>query len=131
MVSYRANNKHVLKQSADDEEVVLEGNCPLSLKVDTRTNLYLFLYGYIQGLYTSSNYPISGCDRCDDVALPFSQMVYGASNVLSLFKDVISDNAFADYSGTEQLSFLYESYLIFWDFGINFDAVLQDDTSLI
>ena len=31
-------------------------------------------------------------------------------------------------SQTEQLNFLYESYLTFWDFGSNFDALLQQDT---
>ena len=51
---------HLLKQG-EEEEVVLKGECPISLKVDTRTNLYLILYGYVQGLYSTENYPADGC----------------------------------------------------------------------
>ena len=51
-----------LRQSAGDEaeteeKVELEGSCPISMKHDTRTNLYMLLYGYIQGLYPSIYYP--------------------------------------------------------------------------
>ena len=48
------------------------GGCELSLTKDTRTNIYLFVYGYIQGLYDSDNYPTGGCVRCETVALPMS-----------------------------------------------------------
>ena len=104
--------------------------CYISLTEDTRTDLYLILYGYIQGLYSTANYP-DPCKRCQNVALPFSQMVYGLGNVLNLFSEVISDNAFADAGATERLQFLYDSYLLFWDFGINFDRILHDDTAII
>ena len=68
---------HRLKQSGQEESV-----CPLSLEDDHRTNFYLFMYGYMQGLYPSERYPTSGCNRCEETALPFSQMVWGMSNVL-------------------------------------------------
>lgn len=130
---------HILKASGKFEEpqnlaIDYDRNaktCSVSLLGDTRTDLYLVLYGYIQGLYASENYPKNGCKRCDAVALPFSQMAYGLGNVLNLFSEVISENAFAEYGATERLTFLYDSYLVFWDFGINFDKILNDDTIII
>jgi len=105
--------------------------CKISLLEDSRTNTYLVLYGYIQGLYSTENYPEDGCKRCKKIALSFSQMAFGMGKVLNLFTELISSNSFANFSGTEQLTFLYDSYLIFWDFGINFDALLNDDSAVI
>ena len=127
---------HILKASADYIEPEWlaskkdKDECKIALLGDSRTDLYMLLYGYIQGLYRSENYPTK-CKRCDAVALPFSQMVHGLGNVLNLFTEVISENAFAEYGATERLTFLYDSYLVFWDFGINFDRILNDDTIII
>ena len=55
-------------QAEVEEEEVETGNCPLSLKNDNRTNLYMVLYGYIQGLYPSEFYPATGCTRCQGTA---------------------------------------------------------------
>ena len=56
-------------QTEVEEEEIEEGNCPLSLKNDNRTNLYMVLYGYIQGLYPSEFYPNeAGCTRCQNTA---------------------------------------------------------------
>ena len=41
------------------------------------------------------------------------------------------DSDIGGMSGTDQLSFLTESYLIFWEFGINFDMIMRDDTAII
>ena len=128
--AHEFKHKHYLKQAAGGE-VVLKGTCPVSLQVDTRTNLYMLLYGYMQGLYSSENYPQAGCTRCQNLALPFSQMFYGMSNVLNLFTDLIKGDSFNTMSDAEQLSFLYSSYLIFWEFGSNFDFVLNDTSTII
>lgn len=116
-------------QNASDEPESINV-CDLSLARDTRTNLYMLIYGYVQGLYPSENYPDTGCSRCSRTALPFSQLVYATSNVLSLFEELLNDDL-ASQAGTDQLNFLYESYLVFWEFGINFDILLNDDSSKI
>ena len=116
-------------QTEVEEEEIEEGNCPLSLQNDNRTNLYMVLYGYIQGLYPSEFYPATGCIRCQNTAQPFSQMIYALFNVLTLFVEFISSTE--PQSGTEQLQFLYDSYLVFWDFGSNFDALLNDTSAII
>ena len=58
-------------------------------------------------------------------------MVYAVVNVLNLFTELVTDDSFANQSGTEQLAFLYESYLIFWEFGSNFDALMNMDSAII
>ena len=129
--------RKALKQSAEEVEEVEEaetptGKCPISLATDTRTNLYMLTYGYMQGLYASEFYPSrDGCDRCELAALPFSQMVYALANVLSLFEELITDAGFADQTAAEQLTFLYQSYLVFWDFGSNFDLLLNEGSAKI
>jgi len=55
-------------------------------------------------------------------------MVYAVANVLTLFADLLETST-SSMSGTDQLTFLYESYLVFWEFGINFDLLLNDDSS--
>ena len=50
--------------------------------------------------------------------------------MLSLFEELLNDDL-ASQAGTDQLNFLYESYLVFWEFGINFDILLNDDSSKI
>ena len=63
--------------------------CPVSLAFDSRTNLYLLLYGYMQGLYASEFYPDLGCTRCKNTALPFSQMFGAMANILSLLDELV------------------------------------------
>ena len=129
--------RKALKQSSEEVEEVEDaetptGACPISLATDTRTNLYMLTYGYIQGLYASEFYPTrDGCDRCELTALPFSQMVYALANVLSLFEELVTDASFADQTAAEQLTFLYQSYLVFWDFGSNFDLLLNEGSAKI
>ena len=58
-------------------------------------------------------------------------MVYALANVLNLFEELVSDASFAEQTGTEQLTFLYESYLVFWEFGSNFDLLLNEGSAKI
>ena len=74
--------------------------CNISLAYDSRTNLYMLLSGYIMGLYDSKDYPQGGCTRCEGVALPFSMMVHGLSNIVNLFSELI-ENDLSSMSPTE------------------------------
>ena len=58
-------------------------------------------------------------------------MVYALANVLSLFEELVTDASFADQTAAEQLTFLYQSYLVFWDFGSNFDLLLNEGSAKI
>lgn len=82
-------------------------------------------------MYASEYYPRDGCNRCENTALPLSQLVYAMANVLSLFAELVTDSSFASQTGTEQLTFLYESYLVFWEFGSNFDMLLNESSAKI
>ena len=77
--------------------------CRIKLLEDSRTNIYMLLYGFIQGLYDTDDYPKTGCKRCEKLARPFSEMVFGLGNVLNMFNDLISDNNFADFVAVEQI----------------------------
>ena len=66
--------------------------CNISLAYDSRTNVYLIIYGYMQGLYATEYYPANGCWRCKETALPFSQMVHAMSNILALFDNLIGQD---------------------------------------
>ena len=104
--------------------------CPIGLAYDSRTNIYLILYGYMQGLYDSEYYPDLGCVRCKNTALPFSQMVFAMSNILSLFSSLVG-NDLGSMSTFDQLDFLMNAFLAFWEFGVNFDFVLLTDAAII
>jgi len=127
---------HRLRQSANvtvEEEV--EGpdpnlKCPISLSFDSRVNTYLIIYGYLQGLYSTEDYPATGCLRCKETALAFSQLLYALSNILDLQADLATTDL-ASMSVFEQLDFLYQSFLAFWDFGVHFDMLMRSDTAII
>lgn len=108
------------------------GVCPIYFDRDSRTNLYLLIYGFMQGLYHSDNYPTQmGCTRCRDVALPFANMQRGLAQVLEFFSDLLSDNAFGEMSGPDQLMMLYDSFLIFHQFGANFSALINNNSIVV
>ena len=104
--------------------------CNISLAYDSRTNVYLVLYGYMQGLYATEYYPETGCTLCKQTALPFSQMLWAISNILTLFKELVG-NDLGSMSTFDQLDFLYNSFLAFWEFGINFDYILIGEVAII
>lgn len=105
--------------------------CPISLKFESRTNVYLVFFGYMQGLYPSEYYPKTGCKRCEDTALPMSQLIHAMAAVLDLFESVLGENSMDGMSQFEQLMFLQDSFIAFWEFGINFDQILQSVSSII
>ena len=40
---------------------------------DSKTEVYMLAYGFIQGFYHSENYPVkTGCTRCAEFALPLA-----------------------------------------------------------
>ena len=106
-ITHNRLTQSAVEDSADapveDETVETESLCPVVITEDSRTNLYLTIYGYVEGLYPSEYYPEGGCTRCEKIALPFSQMAYGLGNVLNLFSDLVSDDSFAGASATERL----------------------------
>ena len=84
----------------------------------------------MQGLYPTEYYPKKGCKRCEDTALPFSQLVHALGAVLNV-ADALLGSDLESMSAFEQLSFLRESFLAFWEFGINFDQIMQSISSVI
>lgn len=51
-----AQEAQVAIEEVEDEDED-PGVCPISLNVDTRTNLYMVMYGFVQGLYPTAFYP--------------------------------------------------------------------------
>ena len=47
--------------------------CSVDLMSDSKTEVYMLAYGFIQGFYHSENYPVkTGCTRCAEFALPLA-----------------------------------------------------------
>ena len=51
------------------------GKCGLTPLSDDREDFYGIVYGFMQGLYATENYPISsGCLKCKQMAMPFANL---------------------------------------------------------
>lgn len=133
----QANGEVVIDEDADLEEEEEEqepemkrvSKCPIKLDENIRQTGFLLFYGYIQGMYASEDYPIEeGCSRCMNFALPFANLMGVASDLIATFGN-LSGDATASSTGTEQLMVLIDSFLIFWEFGVNFEYILADDTT--
>ena len=49
----------------------LKESCTIDLASDSKTEVYMLAFGFIQGLYSTEYYPTeTGCERCRDFALP-------------------------------------------------------------
>ena len=47
--------------------------CYIDVLSDSKTEVYMLAFGFIEGLYHTENYPIeTGCTRCRDFAFPLA-----------------------------------------------------------
>ena len=85
----------------------------------------------MQGLYHSINYPADGCTKCEDMALPAAQLLFAMGNIADQWTDLVSENSLESQSATDQLNFLFQSFLILWEFGYNLDRIIRGASGTI
>ena len=85
---------------AEEQNLLKIGGCHINIWEDTRTNTYRFVYGYVQGLYHSINYPVDGCTKCEDMALPAAQLLFAMGNIADQWTDLVSENSLENQSAT-------------------------------
>ena len=66
--------------------------------------------------------------RCKDVALPVANIQRSFANIYKFQDKYISSTSFSSLSFTERLTALFEGYLVFWDFAVNMDDLVQNET---
>ena len=72
--------------------------------MDTKEHWYELLYGVIQGLYDTEDYPVrTGCIRCRSIALPFANMQRALATIFEFFEVYVSNDAFADAKYTDRV----------------------------
>ena len=93
-----------------------------------REDFYKLIYGLIQGLYRSENYPVeTGCAICRDMAMPFANMQNGIALIMELATDLFSDDSFASLGASERMKKLYAAFMFFWEFAVNLDALYNSE----
>ena len=85
---------------AEEQNLLKIGGCHINIWEDTRTDTYRFVYGYVQGLYHSINYPVDGCTKCEDMALPAAQLLFAMGNIADQWTDLVSENSLESQSAT-------------------------------
>ena len=102
------------------------GKCILHPLMNDRPQFYQIGYGYVQGLYSSKNYPKDRpCEKCKMLAMPFANMQQGIASILQLASTLFSGDSFATMGAAKRMKKLYEAYNYFWSFVINLDALYQ------
>jgi hypothetical protein len=108
----------------EEMEPIVVGLCELDIMKPDREDFYKLIYGFVQGLYKSENYPVeTGCAICRDVAMPFANMQNGIALIMELATDLFSDDSFGDMPTSDRLKKLYSAFMFFWEFAVNFDAL--------
>ena len=108
--------------------IIISEFCELDLMNPDRDDFYGLMYGMMQGLYKTENYPTKeGCKICLEMALPFANMQSGLALILELAGDLFSADGFASLSASERMKKLYSAFMFFWEFAVNLDALYQSE----
>ncbi len=107
-------------------------SCDLGLFTDSKYAWYNASYGFVSGLYDSENYPVAtGCTKCRSFALPIANLQRSFASIYGFQDKYLSANSFDSLSFSDRLSALFTGYLVLWDFSVNLDAFIQEDTNII
>ena len=100
---------------------------------DSKTEVYMLAYGFIQGFYHTENYPVkTGCTRCAEFALPLANAQAGFIRLLNFFLLYVKKNSYEDIPDfTGRLIMLYDSYIVFWGAIIHLHYWIQSDTAKV